>query len=83
MDVRSLKKFYLPTLLVALLVVETLLFNWWLGIGSLQFFLSCIAATVGLGAVLFLPAVFFSRRALRHLYLFFVSLAVAAIFLSQ
>ena len=74
---------WLPTVLTILLVTETLLFNSWLGIASAIYTWRCVAASIGLGAALFFPAVFFGRRSFRYSYLFLVSVAISLIFISQ
>ncbi len=74
---------WLPILLTALLVIETLLFNSWLGVASPAFVERCIAASVGLSMVLFFSAVFFTKRSTRYVYVLATSLVVAIIFIAQ
>ncbi|MGC9602202.1 MAG: LTA synthase family protein [Minisyncoccia bacterium] len=74
---------WLPTVLALLLIAETLLFNWWLDIVWGSFMWRCVAASVGLSAVLFFPAMFFEKRYIRYAYLFLVSLLVSLVFISQ
>ncbi len=74
---------WLPGLLTLLLVAETLIFNQWLGIASAAYTLRCVAASLGLGVLLFFPSVFFSKRNIRYLYVFAVSVIVCLIFISQ
>ncbi len=74
---------WLPLVLAVLLVVETSFFNSWLGVASPLFFWQCVAASVGLSMVLFLPAVFFAKKRARYIYLLVVSALVAFIFVAQ
>ncbi len=80
---RTVEIVWLPTVLTILLIVETLLFNWWLDIAWGSFILSCVAASIGLSVVLFFPAVFFAQRNSRYLYSFLISLLICLIFISQ
>jgi lipoteichoic acid synthase len=80
---RIVEIIWLPTALTVLLVTETLFFNWWLNIVWGSFMWRCIAGSVGLSIVLFFPGVFFSKRNFRYTYLFFISLLVSLIFISQ
>jgi lipoteichoic acid synthase len=74
---------WLPTSLTVLLVIETLLFNGWLNLTSGFYIWRCVAASAGLSMILFFPAVFFTKRNTRYLYLFLISLFVCLIFISQ
>ena len=74
---------WLPVALTVLLIVETLLFNWWLNIVWGSFMWRCVAASVGLSTILFFPAVFFIKRNIRYVYLFLISLLVSLVFISQ
>ena len=74
---------WLPIVLTVLLVVETLLFNWWLNIVWGSFMWRCVAASVGLEHDPFFPAVFFAKRYMRYIYLCLISMLVSLIFISQ
>ncbi|MDE2212974.1 MAG: LTA synthase family protein, partial [Patescibacteria group bacterium] len=62
---------------------ETFLFNWWLNIVWGSFLWRCAESSIGLGVILFFPAIFFSMGRTRYLYLSFISLLVSLIFISQ
>ncbi|MEJ0021988.1 MAG: LTA synthase family protein [Candidatus Doudnabacteria bacterium] len=80
---KYLKIAWLLLLLVILLVLETYFFNRWLNIIPQLYFVRRTASAVGLGALVFGPAVFFNKRGRRHLYLLLTSALLTLIFLSQ
>jgi lipoteichoic acid synthase len=73
---------WLPTALTILLIVETLLFNFWLGFPGFYLW-RCVAATIGLSMLLFFPTIFFAKENTRYVFLFLISLIITLIFVSQ
>ncbi|MDB4939926.1 MAG: hypothetical protein JWO40_351 [Candidatus Doudnabacteria bacterium] len=69
--------------MVVLLVIETYFFNAWLNITPHLYFIRRTAASIGLGTVIFGPALFFRRQGIKHLYLGFVSTLLAVLLISQ
>ncbi len=74
---------WLPAVLTVLLVAETLVFNERLNVAPGLYMWRCAAASAALGAVLFFPAAFFTKRNSRYLYVFLISLPIGLIFISQ
>ncbi len=80
---RQIEFFWLPIVLSVLLAVETNFFNVWLNLANQYYFPRLVAASVGLSMLLFFPAVFFSKRNFRYMYLSLVSIIVSLIFVSE
>jgi len=74
---------WLPCALTLLLVCESGLFDHWLNVSAGLYFWRRAAATIGLSAIIFFPAVFFRGRIGRYIYLGVVSLIVAFVFVAQ
>lgn len=78
----TIEIWWLPTVLAIILVIQTTLFNHWLGIVPGLYLVRRSAAAVGLAALAFGPAVFLKRRG-RYIYLFTASTIIALIFVSE
>ena len=74
---------WLPITLVVLLIIETFSFNNWFNVDPSLYIGRCLAASLGIGVVLFFPSIFFSKKVFRYVYLFLASGIVFLIFISQ
>ena len=79
---RYLSIAYLPLILIAIFILQTHLFNIFLGIGLKEYFIRRSIISLSLGVLLFAPAILLKPK-IKYGYLFFITCLTALVFIVQ
>jgi phosphoglycerol transferase MdoB-like AlkP superfamily enzyme len=77
-----IKVLFLPLLLAVLFVLQSQLFNYWLGIYSDKYYFRLSLVAFALGVIFYWPALFFKKK-YKYFYLLLVSFLVSILFIAQ